>query len=1016
MKIAHIADVHIRGFQRHEEYRESFAELCRSLAVEKPDIILLVGDIVHSKTHNITPELIELTTWFFKSLAEVAPVHMVLGNHDGLIHNKDRQDAITPIVSAINSEDIRLWKKSGELLRDHCGEKIAIHSFSCFDEESWESVSPRESYTNIALYHGSVNKCLSDQNVEMAGVSLSMFEGFDFGIFGDIHKRQTLDSAGRFRYCGSLIQQNFGEETDKGYLMWDIKSRDDWSCKFVKISNAYPFVTIESSTSSEEFESIPRTAKVRVIAKDKNDPDVISIVKYLKKDKKIADVIVRETETQLRTLQDAVLSTGDVSHLDYFSEYVSGNIQDPAMRERVVAEFKKYLEQTDYAESRSVDHWTLKSLKFNNLFCYGESNSIDFENLSGITGIFAKNRAGKSSIVGSLCYSLFNEVDRSLPRSHFIINTDSDACDAEVTFSARGSDYVVKRSTTRVKTKKGESSTTNVSLGRVSADGTVAMDDEQRRETDKIIRGIIGSPSDFFESAVASQGQLLNFLDHKSTSRKQILTKFLGLDAFERVYELARSDLSPVRHLLKGDTKISDLRAGIAESQSRITSLGSEASDVEARMIETKALLDQISGESLQHALKIQKSELSKSQRSDHNEEKTALELSTRSLREQIADFTGKISKLDEIACSNESKQALLDIESFAQKENELKLSQKDLLHKKQVHSSLVSSCKILDEVPCGSQFSSCQFKKDALSAKDKISDVENALGVLETSIETARNEIDSSRILALKEIIDRANRATDLKKKISDQKKMAELQIKQNESQVETLKRKIEALDKDIIQGEIDTTVLDSKKSLDGELGSLAERKNQIVREVSKAEGAVERMLVELSDLEKDYNRAKLLSTLIDNTSKHGVQAQMVKDYLPKINGYISDLVSSFFDFSVELSLDPASGDLDIFFTDAISRRQIESCSGMEKMISAIAIRAALSRVSRLPKPSIFVIDEGFGALDENNLDMCAKLLSSLKMHFRNILIISHIDEIKDNVDHMIEITHERGKSYVRA
>ena len=74
MKIAHIADVHIRGFQRHEEYRKSFEDLFESLSIEQPDVILVVGDIVHSKTHNITPELIEITTWFFKSLADVAPV------------------------------------------------------------------------------------------------------------------------------------------------------------------------------------------------------------------------------------------------------------------------------------------------------------------------------------------------------------------------------------------------------------------------------------------------------------------------------------------------------------------------------------------------------------------------------------------------------------------------------------------------------------------------------------------------------------------------------------------------------------------------------------------------------------------------------------------------------------------------------------------------------------------------------------------------------------------------------
>jgi DNA repair exonuclease SbcCD ATPase subunit/predicted phosphodiesterase len=1013
MKIAHIADVHIRGFQRHEEYRKSFSTLFESLRIQSPDVILVVGDIVHSKTHNITPELIEITTWFFKQMSQIAPLHMVLGNHDGLIHNRDRQDAITPIVEAINSDRIFLWKKSGEILRS--GE-IAIHSFSCFDEEGWPSISPRPGATNIALFHGPINRCLSDSNVEMAGTPLSLFEGFDFGIFGDIHKRQVLDGAGRFRYSGSLIQQNFGEDPDKGYLIWDIKSKNDWTCDFVKVENEFPFVTVDSSTTSEDIDSIPCTAKVRVIAKDKNDPDVISIVKHLKKDKKIPDVIVRETESQLRTLQDAVLSTGDISHLDYFKEYLSKNVVDPATRDKIVSEFSKYLEQTDYADSKSVDHWTLKSLKFNNLFCYGDGNTIDFDRLRGITGIFAKNRAGKSSIVGSLSYALFNEVDRSLPRSHFIINSDSDSCDAEVVFSARGKDYVAKRSTSRVKTKKGESSTTNISLGMVTDSGVVMMDDEQRRETDKIVRGIIGTPSDFFESAVASQGQLLNFLDHKSTSRKQILTKFLGLDAYERVYELARSDLSPVRHLLKGDTKISELRSSIASSQSSIEQLGSDLLNLESEERSTTDLLQQIGGESLQQALKIQRSEMLKSQRDDLAGESKSLSDKILSLAKESDDLDEKLQKLNLIIDSDESKKAVEDLESISQKESEIKIAEKDLTHKRQSHERLVSSCKILNEVPCGDQFSNCQFKKDAVSAKKEIPGSLEALGLLDSKIQTARSEIDTSRIQSLRDVVEKTKRAEDLRKKVLHQRTLVNSEISLSRDRIKTIDAKIRDLMPEIIQGDLDTGILDKKNSLDNVLSQIQLKKSNAIREISRLEGSLERMKVELSSLESDYMRAKTLSTLIDNVSKHGVQAQMVKDYLPKINGYISDLISPFFDFAVELQLDSNSGDLDVFFTDAISRRQIESCSGMEKMISAISIRAALSRVSRLPKPSIFIIDEGFGALDENNLDMCTKLLSSLKMHFSNILIISHIDEIKDSVDHMIEITHERGRSHVRA
>ena len=59
-------------------------------------------------------------------------------------------------------------------------------------------------------------------------------------------------------------------------------------------------------------------------------------------------------------------------------------------------------------------------------------------------------------------------------------------------------------------------------------------------------------------------------------------------------------------------------------------------------------------------------------------------------------------------------------------------------------------------------------------------------------------------------------------------------------------------------------------------------------------------------------------------------------------------------------------------------------------------------------------MIDEGFGALDETNLESCGKLLQSLKKWFKNILIISHIDAIKDIVDHTLDIQKKGADSYV--
>jgi exonuclease SbcC len=104
----------------------------------------------------------------------------------------------------------------------------------------------------------------------------------------------------------------------------------------------------------------------------------------------------------------------------------------------------------------------------------------------------------------------------------------------------------------------------------------------------------------------------------------------------------------------------------------------------------------------------------------------------------------------------------------------------------------------------------------------------------------------------------------------------------------------------------------------------------------------------------------------------------------------------------------------MDIFIDYGDTKRIIELASGMEKMISSLAIRVALLNVSSLPKPDVLIIDEGFGVLDENKVTACNQLLVSLKKWFRNILVITHVDAIKDVTDNVLEINKIGADSHV--
>jgi DNA repair exonuclease SbcCD ATPase subunit len=61
-----------------------------------------------------------------------------------------------------------------------------------------------------------------------------------------------------------------------------------------------------------------------------------------------------------------------------------------------------------------------------------------------------------------------------------------------------------------------------------------------------------------------------------------------------------------------------------------------------------------------------------------------------------------------------------------------------------------------------------------------------------------------------------------------------------------------------------------------------------------------------------------------------------------------------------------------------------------------------------------MLIIDEGFGTMDESGVESCNRLLTSLKKYFRIILVITHVDGIKDMADHMIEISKNEKDSHV--
>lgn len=1032
-KCAHISDVHWRGLKRHEEYRDVFSSLFEKLKLIKPNIIFIGGDIVHSKTQGITPELIENLNWWFKSLASIAPTHVILGNHDGLILNKNRQDAITPILEAIDSDNIFLYKKSGLYPTGIKGFNWAV--FSCFDEENWDSVKPNKEEINIACFHGAVWDSKTDTDWELEGeVSLDFFNNYDFGFLGDIHKFQYLDKDKRIAYPGSTIQQNFGEDITKGFLLWEINSQFNYKSKFIKIDNPSPHVTVDWKGSVENtlpfISKIKKGSRFRIRSNNQLTQAEIKLIHhYLKFDKKAKEIVYQTLNKEESKIQiNKKLSSYDIQNkadrkfiLNSFFENLSSEEFDD-----LNLLFEKSLDKIPKKLGQSYGNtWTINSLEFDNTFSYGKDNYINFKNLNGIVGLFGNNRIGKSSIPGTLMYGLFNTTDRGTIKNQNIVNTRKGNCKTKINFSVGSETYELERTTTKKTNRKGiTGSTTDLSFKNISED--FLLSEEQRRETEKVLRDIIGSPEDFLFTSFSSQGENSGFIKEKSSSRKNILSKFLNLDIYDELYNVSKENHIILKNNLKN----------IEEKNWQILTnkLNEQIIEIEKNTNQTKNYLENLKSKQIE--LKLEEKEISKS--IDTHPSGYTKETANKKLEFYQEEFNRSSKDLEEISIEiKEIENKILNIEKF--KSNfpisELNSDKEKLdnfldkiktfnFHRRSLEKdkeNLVKEIKILDNVPCEDKFPNCKFIKNAFLAKNNIEETKSQIKNINLAIQEINDVVINLKSQEIENKIKKYNEI--LKKELTLKAKKENCVLK-----IDHLKEKHE---KNMQNKEKFSVLCQELENYTDHLSSIKHEKIKLeISEVSKkifdSEREVHNNFIEtveiknkikLLDKEKEeyyslIKEWKIYDLFISAVSKKGIPSMLIRHCLPKINKEIKDILHDVVNFNIEIKEE--ENNLNVYIDYGESKRIIECGSGMEKMIASIAIRVALINVSNLSKSDMFIIDEGFGSLDDSNIESCSRLLRSLKKFFKTILIISHVDTIKEIVDKNIEVIKKGQDSYV--
>ena len=542
----HISDTHIRLSQRYDEYQHVFDKLYECLRKEEDGIIVITGDLLHSKCE-LSGNCTLFTLKFLKTLASIFPTFLILGNHDMNLENLDDVDSITAIIEGRDIPNLYYLRESGIYEYNN----LAFGVCSRIDNKNIDAKQILSDKIKIALYHGCVAECKNDVGYRLKkNKLLEDFDGYDYVMLGDVHTFQHIRP--HIAYASSLIMQNFAETGPHGYLKWFLEEK---KTEYIDIENDFMHLNLEMKENKvfykgiyytpAEFSEVCNLPPYGYFCLKPCDCDYGVI-------KEVKDIITHRTVKPSFLTKPNLLSTHDenqtitsFSHKDMLPMLL--NYIDKQKDAKVdLEEVKKILLSIDLTnvsakKEKSSHEWRMLSLKFDNMFVFGENNTIDFEKIpkNDVTGIYGNNSFGKTSVVDVLCQTLFDSPARNSAKDD-IINKQRDSFRTEFTFEIGKDIYTFKKWGKRKKNGK-------VDKHESLYINTTNLSGVDRLKTDITLKELIGDKSTFLANAVCQQFSDVPFWELTEIKQKETLMGLINFDVFVYIKEVVKTNFDEIK-------------------------------------------------------------------------------------------------------------------------------------------------------------------------------------------------------------------------------------------------------------------------------------------------------------------------------------------------------------------------------------------------------------------------------------------------------------------------------------
>jgi DNA repair exonuclease SbcCD ATPase subunit/metallophosphoesterase superfamily enzyme len=589
--VYHVSDIHIK-FSMKDDVRGdiiyAFDQLIERISQEpQPVTVVITGDI-YDTANRINPE--ELLTFHLifnklNSCDKIDHIITIPGNHDYLVDPEN--NIIFASLIASKYSKLHHYNVNSELTIGNVHYHVITHPRAPFPLflENHETEK-----TRVVLLHETIRGAVLNGSYSYSGEGKSAadFANYHAVMLGDIHKQQSIERP-TIAYAGSLIQRNFGEDMEHGALRW-VLCGEDTSYEFIKFKLRRAYITFISHNNKVVSPPInkdlyEKVKKVRFIHSNCSPGYVEKAMqtiraKYGRLDYVLDDTPAFEISPTTETpemegsKEKSKLRGVDVNGIimEYLNSMYPNNptkfditasrpSKNEVLRDRILKLHNEFMQS-----SGGSGKYKLLTLAWDNVFCYGPGNFVDFTKLNGVVSIIGKNGVGKSSIIGILFYVLYDEKFGC----NEILNTSQETYKITCTFSVLGDVYKVQKS------NSGKGGTTALEIyknDKLLKYGSIP-------DKNRALREILGSHTNLSRNNIARQVHEM-YLDKSQNSFYEELVNYLDLGEYVQIPNKIKEIVKPIK-------------ANIASLDAKIKNNTKDSDQLESLLPKEQAKLDEL--------------------------------------------------------------------------------------------------------------------------------------------------------------------------------------------------------------------------------------------------------------------------------------------------------------------------------------------------------------------------------------------------------------------------------------